>query len=66
MLSSSKAELADMVRTLGNYGSERKYVFSHKGVNSRMDELDTAMMEAMYVLAGTITSSPSFSLPISM
>ena len=40
------AELADMVRALGNYGSERKYVFSHKGVNSRMDELQAAVLLA--------------------
>ena len=39
-------ELAAMVRTLGNYGSERKYVFSHKGVNSRMDEIQAAVLSA--------------------
>lgn len=38
------AELADMVRALGNYGSERKYVFSHIGVNSRMDETQAAVL----------------------
>lgn len=37
-------QLADMVRALGNYGSERKYVFSHVGVNSRMDELQAAVL----------------------
>lgn len=39
-------ELADMVRALGNYGSERKYVFSHIGVNSRMDETQAAVLLA--------------------
>lgn len=38
------AELADMVRALGNYGSQRKYVFSYVGVNSRMDELQAAVL----------------------
>jgi len=37
-------ELAHMVRTLGNYGSEHKYIFSHKGKNSRMDELQAAVL----------------------
>lgn len=40
------AELADMVRALGNYGSERKYVFSHIGLNSRMDEIQAAVLSA--------------------
>ena len=37
-------DLASMVRALGNYGSERKYVFSHVGVNSRMDEIQAAVL----------------------
>lgn len=37
-------ELACMVRTLGNYGSERKYVFGHLGRNSRIDELQAAVL----------------------
>ena len=45
-VTTDNAELADMVRALGNYGSERKYVFSHKGVNSRMDELQAAVLLA--------------------
>lgn len=39
-------ELADMVRALGNYGSERKYIFSHIGMNSRMDETQAAVLLA--------------------
>lgn len=38
--------LADMVKALGNYGSERKYVFSHIGLNSRMDEVQAAVLLA--------------------
>lgn len=40
------AELADMVRILANYGSSRKYVFDHVGLNSRLDELQAAVLRA--------------------
>ena len=33
-----------MVRTLGNYGSREKYVFDHLGRNSRIDELQAAVL----------------------
>ena len=37
-------ELADTVRTLGNYGSSHKYVFDYQGKNSRMDEIQAAVL----------------------
>lgn len=37
-------ELAQTVRALGNYGSERKYVFGYRGLNSRIDELQAAVL----------------------
>lgn len=37
-------ELATMIGTLGNYGSERKYVFDYKGRNSRLDEIQAAVL----------------------
>lgn len=37
-------ELAETVRALGNYGSEKKYVFNMKGVNSRIDEVQAAIL----------------------
>lgn len=37
-------ELAKTVRTLGNYGSARKYVFCMKGRNSRIDEIQAAVL----------------------
>lgn len=43
-VTTNDAPLADMVRALGNYGSERKYVFSYIGVNSRMDEIQAAVL----------------------
>ncbi len=37
-------ELAEMVRVLRNYGSPKKYEFSKIGRNSRMDELQAAIL----------------------
>lgn len=37
-------ELASVIRTLGNYGSIRKYENSLQGVNSRLDEMQAAML----------------------
>lgn len=39
-------ELATIVRALGNYGSQEKYVFGYAGYNSRMDELQAAILLA--------------------
>lgn len=38
-------QLADTVRALGNYGSEKKYIFEFQGVNSRIDELQAALLD---------------------
>ena len=37
-------DLANMIGALGNYGSERKYVFQYKGRNSRLDEIQAAVL----------------------
>ncbi len=37
-------ELADCIRSLANYGSSRKYVFDHVGRNSRLDEIQAAVL----------------------
>lgn len=37
-------ELADTIRALGNYGSFKKYENLYKGVNSRLDEIQAAML----------------------
>ena len=39
-------ELADLIRALGNYGSARHYVFDYLGRNSRMDEVQAAILLA--------------------
>ncbi|MDP4201292.1 MAG: DegT/DnrJ/EryC1/StrS family aminotransferase [Bacteroidota bacterium] len=36
--------LADCVRTLANYGSSRKYIFTYQGFNSRLDEIQAAVL----------------------
>lgn len=36
--------LVEVIRQLAFYGSERKYVHKYKGVNSRMDELQAAVL----------------------
>lgn len=38
-------QLAEVIRALTNYGSTEKYVFRYKGRNSRMDELQAAMLD---------------------
>ena len=38
-------ELADLIRTLGNYGSAHHYVFDHLGRNSRLDEIQAAVLD---------------------
>ena len=37
-------ELANTIKALGNYGSHEKYKNLYKGVNSRLDELQAAML----------------------
>lgn len=43
---SNNKELIDIVRALGNYGSDYKYHHIYKGVNSRLDELQAAFLSA--------------------
>jgi len=37
-------KLAETVRALGNYGSKQKYVHEFQGLNSRMDEIQAAIL----------------------
>lgn len=41
----SDEELAKAVRALANYGSQRKYVFKYAGRNSRLDEIQAAVLD---------------------
>lgn len=38
-------ELADCIRALANYGSSKKYVFKYCGRNSRLDEIQAAVLD---------------------
>lgn len=44
-VTTSNAELAECVRALANYGSQRKYVFKYCGRNSRLDEIQAAILD---------------------
>lgn len=37
--------LADAIRALANYGSQKKYVFKYTGRNSRLDEIQAAVLD---------------------
>ena len=37
-------KLANTIRALGNYGSQKKYENLYKGINSRLDEMQAAML----------------------
>ena len=37
-------QLADTIRSLANYGSQKKYVFRYCGSNSRLDEIQAAVL----------------------
>lgn len=43
-ITTNDKSLADCLRAIANYGSERKYVNRYKGVNSRLDELQAAFL----------------------
>lgn len=38
-------DLAQIVRAIGNYGSHQKYVHDYQGLNSRIDEIQAAMLD---------------------
>ena len=44
-VTTNNKELADTVRTLANYGSSKKYVFKYTGRNSRLDEIQAAVLD---------------------
>ena len=37
-------ELAEIIRSLGNYGSSKKYIMDYQGLNSRLDEIQAALL----------------------
>lgn len=45
-ITTNRADLADRIRTLRNYGSRKKYVNEEPGANSRLDPLQAAVLRA--------------------
>ena len=43
-VTTNDSELATVVRALANYGSQKKYVFKYTGRNSRLDEIQAAVL----------------------
>lgn len=43
-ITTNDEELANTIRALGNYGSHKKYENLYKGTNSRLDEIQAAML----------------------
>ena len=44
-VTTNDSELAAAVRALANYGSQKKYVFKYAGRNSRLDEIQAAVLD---------------------
>lgn len=44
-VTTNDSELAEAIRALANYGSQKKYVFKYAGRNSRLDEIQAAVLD---------------------
>lgn len=44
-ITTNNKDIASIIRALANYGSQRKYVFRYQGINSRMDEIQAAVLQ---------------------
>ena len=44
-MTTNDSVLAEAVRALANYGSQKKYVFKYTGRNSRLDEIQAAVLD---------------------
>ena len=43
-ITTNDKELSETIRTIANYGSNKKYVNKYKGLNSRLDEIQAAVL----------------------
>jgi dTDP-4-amino-4,6-dideoxygalactose transaminase len=43
-VTTNNRELADIVKSLSNYGSDEKYIYEYRGLNSRLDEVQAAVL----------------------
>ncbi len=53
---SSDSQLIAAVRSLHNYGSDRQYHFKYRGYNSRMDEMQAALLRIKLRHLGEVTA----------
>ena len=44
-VTTNDSKLAEVIRALTNYGSQKKYVFKYAGRNSRLDEIQAAVLD---------------------
>lgn len=44
MVTTNNSEVAELVRILGNYGGSKRYVYNYQGLNSRIDEIQAAVL----------------------
>ncbi len=51
-VTTNDSELAETVRALANYGSTQKYVFKYTGRNSRLDEIQAAVLNVKLKIFG--------------
>lgn len=56
-------ELAELIRSLANYGSSEKYVNDYRGINSRLDEIQSAVLR---VKLGSLDSDNQYRRNIAM
>lgn len=45
-VTTNDTELASLIESLSNYGSDEKYIHKYKGLNSRLDEIQAAILSA--------------------
>lgn len=44
-VTTNDGEIAECIRALANYGSQQKYIFKYQGRNSRLDEIQAAVLD---------------------
>lgn len=44
-VTTNDGDLAECIRALANYGSQQKYIFKYQGRNSRLDEIQAAVLD---------------------
>ncbi len=54
-VTTNNIELATVIRSIANYGSSKKYVFDYQGLNSRLDEVQAAILDVKLKYLGSDT-----------